>query len=143
MAFQVLDDFMLAQLAAAPLRCFCPLAREALCDVNRCIQCWQCLEELLVWANTTLYTARGLSISKKALRADIRWNPTVWTAIRRELMPPPPPSSPAVELSVCSICLETYVMGATLVCGHRFHAECVSRWLRRSRTCPVCRAPQP
>jgi E3 ubiquitin-protein ligase RNF38/44 len=58
---------------------------------------------------------------------------------------PPPPSPPllpavVVELPICSICLETYVMGAILVCGHGFHAECVSRWLHRSRTCPMCRA---
>ncbi|XP_025822954.1 RING-H2 finger protein ATL5-like [Panicum hallii] len=25
-------------------------------------------------------------------------------------------------------------------CGHRFHAECVDSWLRKSRRCYVCRA---
>ena len=140
MEFRVLDQFMLEQLAAAPLRCSCPLAREAICDVNRCPQCWRCMEELLTWANLTLYGARGQTISKKALRQDIRWNSIVWTTIRRGLMPPPPV---AMELPTCSICLDVYIDGAILVCGHGFHAECVSRWLHRSRTCPVCRTVQP
>jgi hypothetical protein len=149
MAFEILDDLMLAQLAASPVRCFCPLPRDAQCDVNRCAQCWDCLEELVRWANATLYAPGGWAIKKKALRSDLRWHPMIWTVLRRELMPTPPPAAAAapaavvVELLVCSICLDNFVIGAALTCGHRFHGECVGRWLRRSRTCPVCRAPQP
>ncbi|EEE52727.1 hypothetical protein OsJ_35143 [Oryza sativa Japonica Group] len=43
----------------------------------------------------------------------------------------------------CAICLGEFVAGDALRrgpgCGHRFHAECVERWLRVSATCPVCR----
>jgi hypothetical protein len=41
----------------------------------------------------------------------------------------------------CCICL--HPLGGrplALACGHRFHAPCVRQWLRRSRTCPCCRA---
>ncbi|KAB8116512.1 hypothetical protein EE612_057641 [Oryza sativa] len=40
----------------------------------------------------------------------------------------------------CAICLGEFVAGDALRrgpgCGHRFHAECVERWLRVSATCP-------
>ena len=40
----------------------------------------------------------------------------------------------------CAICMVTEKhTDCTLKCGHRFHGQCVSRWLRR--TCPICRTP--
>ena len=130
MAFQVLDDLMLTQLAAAPVQCRCPLPRDTHCDVNRCNECWSCMEQLVTWANATLYTSRGFSINKKALRADIRWHPMIWSVLRRELMPlPAAPAAPAPapsEMLSCSICLDGFVLGAALVCGHQFHPECVA-----------------
>lgn len=44
--------------------------------------------------------------------------------------------------SSCAVCLANYESGALLrllPCGHRFHCECVDRWLvKQSRTCPLC-----
>lgn len=42
----------------------------------------------------------------------------------------------------CTICCETFQDGETLrllPCFHRYHAQCVDRWLAQSRTCPVCK----
>ena len=42
----------------------------------------------------------------------------------------------------CSICMDTYEEGdayRVLPCGHRFHIECVDKWLRStSLCCPLC-----
>ena len=38
----------------------------------------------------------------------------------------------------CTICFglnpDTF-----LLCGHCFHDECITEWLKRSKTCPYCR----
>jgi len=41
----------------------------------------------------------------------------------------------------CCICLDTDNIRAwsILPCGHKFHWECVSTWIRSNKTCPVCR----
>ncbi|KAJ0712921.1 putative transcription factor C2H2 family [Helianthus annuus] len=47
------------------------------------------------------------------------------------------------EVDACSICLCEYEkkekMGR-LECGHRFHAECIRRWLLSKNICPMCRS---
>lgn len=46
------------------------------------------------------------------------------------------------ELEECRICLLEYEDGEevkTLPCMHRFHSECIDRWLAESRQCPVCK----
>ena len=44
----------------------------------------------------------------------------------------------------CAVCLADYVMGdeirVLLNCKHKFHKDCVDRWLiTRSSFCPICR----
>ncbi|CAD5319491.1 unnamed protein product [Arabidopsis thaliana] len=50
--------------------------------------------------------------------------------------------------STCPICLENflndYVNDGKRIkklahCSHRFHKECISEWLRRCNSCPICR----
>lgn len=45
----------------------------------------------------------------------------------------------------CSICLDHLWTRTTvpLACSHRFHRDCVKKWLDRapSKACPVCKAP--
>ena len=42
----------------------------------------------------------------------------------------------------CPICIVDYRLDeviSQLVCGHRFHPECIRQWLRAQRSCPFCR----
>ena len=41
----------------------------------------------------------------------------------------------------CAICLCEYETGEvlkTIPCQHHFHAECLDKWLAKSRHCPLC-----
>lgn len=40
----------------------------------------------------------------------------------------------------CPICLAHAEAPVSLVCGHAFHEECITRWLAVRVTCPMCRA---
>lgn len=47
----------------------------------------------------------------------------------------------------CAICQEEFCIGDSFVplpCSethvHKFHKDCIVPWLRRNKTCPVCRA---
>lgn len=44
----------------------------------------------------------------------------------------------------CSICLNDWNSEdtcTTLPCQHIFHAACISSWLEKNPTCPLCRKP--
>ncbi|KAK4741391.1 hypothetical protein SAY87_024979 [Trapa incisa] len=66
---------------------------------------------------------------------------------------PPPASETAIEAlraveadeerSECTICLEGWEAGKEMPCGHRFHGDCIERWLRIHGSCPVCRFKLP
>lgn len=46
------------------------------------------------------------------------------------------------NMTECSICLEEiHAAGQTrmLPCGHGCHTTCLSKWLARKNTCPMCR----
>ena len=41
----------------------------------------------------------------------------------------------------CSICLEEFIIGKTIVtlpCFHFFHVKCISDWLKKQNYCPIC-----
>ena len=45
---------------------------------------------------------------------------------------------------LCVICYDTYKVQdqlVTLPCKHKYHLNCIFKWLKRSLTCPVCREP--
>ncbi|MES1910333.1 MAG: hypothetical protein MHM6MM_002944 [Cercozoa sp. M6MM] len=46
-----------------------------------------------------------------------------------------------VDEANCAICARPFSVPLTLRCRHRFCDSCISEWVRRSRTCPMCRAP--
>lgn len=41
----------------------------------------------------------------------------------------------------CIICSEVFDDPKRLTCGHTFCNNCISTWIKTSRTCPVCRRP--
>jgi len=55
---------------------------------------------------------------------------------------PLPQAAMVVEANECVICLgelEDPATTDTLICGHAFHAACVSEWLSKDGRCPTCR----
>ncbi|XP_077214145.1 RING/U-box superfamily protein [Tasmannia lanceolata] len=69
----------------------------------------------------------------------------------------PPPASkasieamPTVEIEDegldCTICLDGFVVGEKgreMPCKHRFHSNCIEKWLGLHGSCPVCRFKMP
>ncbi|XP_040382221.1 E3 ubiquitin-protein ligase RNF181 homolog [Oryza brachyantha] len=47
------------------------------------------------------------------------------------------------SLGDCAICLDAFDAGKEMPCGHRFHGECLDRWLGVHGSCPVCRRELP
>ncbi|KAJ4813964.1 E3 ubiquitin-protein ligase [Rhynchospora pubera] len=44
----------------------------------------------------------------------------------------------------CSVCLDRFSDAAKeMPCSHRFHAECIERWLGLHGSCPLCRYRMP
>eukprot|EP00005_Dracoamoeba_jomungandri_P003668 CAMPEP_0174253686 /NCGR_PEP_ID=MMETSP0439-20130205/3054_1 /TAXON_ID=0 /ORGANISM="Stereomyxa ramosa, Strain Chinc5" /LENGTH=176 /DNA_ID=CAMNT_0015334849 /DNA_START=307 /DNA_END=837 /DNA_ORIENTATION=+ len=42
----------------------------------------------------------------------------------------------------CPICKDDFVLDEEVIemgCSHRFHPDCLTRWLKMRNTCPVCR----
>ena len=69
-------------------------------------------------------------------------------AVSEQQMCPPtlPPPLPILSVSTplltqeCVICHDQCSgEHMTLVCGHQYHASCITTWLTRQRSCPVCR----
>ncbi|XP_042024808.1 E3 ubiquitin-protein ligase MPSR1-like [Salvia splendens] len=53
-------------------------------------------------------------------------------------------SLPVVQVSEeCAICLAEYEEAKEMPCRHRFHADCIDRWLGMHGSCPICRYGMP
>merc|ERR1719197_2462125 len=42
----------------------------------------------------------------------------------------------------CTVCMEEWADGddvRTLPCLHHFHTNCIDEWLKRNKTCPICK----
>ena len=60
---------------------------------------------------------------------------------RARVQEPEPPQEPEEEAEECPVCLDPMTGAtATLVCGHLFHKDCITDWVRSQATCPTCRA---
>jgi len=49
-----------------------------------------------------------------------------------------------IKGETCIVCYDTYKVQdqlVTLSCKHRYHYNCIYKWLKNSLTCPVCREP--
>lgn len=42
------------------------------------------------------------------------------------------------EPDICSICLNHGDSGKVLLCSHFFHTECIDKWLKEKKSCPLC-----
>ena len=42
---------------------------------------------------------------------------------------------------ICIICSEVFKNPARLDCAHTFCRQCISKWLKEQKSCPVCRNP--
>lgn len=48
----------------------------------------------------------------------------------------------STDQTTCVVCFsqfEGHSLVRVLPCSHAFHIRCVDRWLRKNRTCPMCR----
>ena len=43
------------------------------------------------------------------------------------------------EPHCCCICLDDFLEGVNLECGHSFHQACIKQWLESKKVCPLCR----
>ncbi|KAG6601438.1 E3 ubiquitin-protein ligase MPSR1, partial [Cucurbita argyrosperma subsp. sororia] len=56
------------------------------------------------------------------------------------------PSLPVSELTECVICLEEIEAGdlaKQMPCSHKFHGDCIEKWLELHGSCPICRYQMP
>jgi hypothetical protein len=55
---------------------------------------------------------------------------------------PPPGTTAEGALVECAICMEKFSEGEqlrTLPCLHKYHVQCIDRWLTSNRQCPICK----
>ena len=41
---------------------------------------------------------------------------------------------------ICSICLQDIKYGKKINCSHKFCYECIKKWYKKSKQCPICRS---
>lgn len=39
----------------------------------------------------------------------------------------------------CAICQDSIAEGKIMPCGHHFHSQCITKWLKMKNSCPTCR----
>jgi E3 ubiquitin-protein ligase RNF115/126 len=51
-----------------------------------------------------------------------------------------------LEPPMCTVCCDAITMGTKgmfMPCGHVYHPDCLTPWLEKNNTCPVCRFELP
>jgi hypothetical protein len=64
-------------------------------------------------------------------------------ALHREKLSAEQAALSSTDRDACAVCYDAFNPGdevVTLPCSHRYHAACVTPWLRRATSCPTCRA---
>ena len=135
-----LDDEVLTVMASAPIVCVCPLPRDLRCRALGCSACNTAMRAVVAWG---LETFDGM-FTRQHLQYAFMLNEGYWNRVRRGRMllavPLATPVADHAEADICVICMEAVRADARrLPCTHAFHPACVRAWLRRQRTCPVCR----
>jgi hypothetical protein len=146
------DEFIVAHMASAPIElCACTLPYDQECDAQRCRACRATVLNIVNWCSRNLRDRHGHFLGRLYVRRALLNDAAIWNAVRRgqldrrraELPPRVVVVVAPVLTEDCAICLEEVIRGQAvyLPCTHQFHNDCINRWLRRQRTCPVCRGP--
>jgi hypothetical protein len=72
----------------------------------------------------------GVEISKRLTHMDVE-----------KQMAQECPEVKLTEADECAICWESMPTASVLPCQHRFHRDCLRRWVKDQSTCPTCRSP--
>ena len=105
--------------------------------------------------------ASPISINREELRARAVWGIPRYLRVELPAFPPDyvnlaanstgtkniPMSEPNLETikvqQTCSICLDNFDVDikniSQLICTHCFHLKCITNWIEKSKSCPVCR----
>ncbi|CAG2115802.1 unnamed protein product [Medioppia subpectinata] len=98
---------------------------------------------------------QNLYLSLARMLQDMGFESDVMSALNREADRRPPASEQFIknlpkvtQLTAgekCCVCLKPHSVGETVSvdCGHKFHVQCITRWLRLNNSCPVCRTEFP
>lgn len=89
----------------------------------------------------------GTALSAPAQMIDLEIAPVVVPDAAPEIVSSnddkPFGSAVIITTDECSICLEDYSENSSvgvLPCKHNFHASCITEWVTKSSSCPICRA---
>lgn len=84
-----------------------------------------------------MHRCEATTKNKKRCKKKMRDSSTQFCHIHKKSQP----------CNLCPICLDALIDNEnvlkTLLCKHQFHAKCIRQWVRRSRTCPMCRTNIP
>ncbi|GJQ69262.1 hypothetical protein Trydic_g6402 [Trypoxylus dichotomus] len=100
--------------------------------------------EEMSWQMHFLQIARLLRGESPFAEAEVNQKPA--PPASRKVVDELPEEIIDVEGKQCAVCLEMYKIGEIvkkLPCKHRFHSSCITLWLEKTNSCPICRYELP